>query len=560
MTDFNDIYGILFKYFSRSKKVMWTISFTLLGLVLSVSVGAINVVRDTSISYCKSAPLPIDLNLVVGTALPANAGTWYSRETNQPVSNIFLPSAKDEVTRFYFVMESVRDLCGLVEDDRYNVSIFANDVPTPEGDELQFFCDTADYTIEDLNAEGKNIEWYDSFEGGNRLSLATPVFDGETYYATQRLEGCGESTERLGVTVVFEQMPQLTHRFVDASAGAVALGDLSITDVNATEGTITYHALTPEGTLGDELPGDTVFTENCVICVVKRTENGACEATLDVPINFAAECGFTVDAEISSVLCYGGNDGFIDLNVVADDSAATFTYEWSHGATTARVDGLSAGIYQVKVIPNNGVCTPQELSYTITEPDLLKILMEGIRGETTARAEDGQATAIISGGTPEYAYHWIYLDRGDTIESGAMQPGEISLEGLEGGKYQVHIVDKNGCEISGDVFTIDELLFIPNAFSPEDDNGYNDVFEILGLDDYPDAKLEVFNRWNTLVYTKDSYGNETRWGGVDAWWDGSANRGPVVGDELLPAGHYVFVLQLEPDNPKVYKGVIFLNR
>ena len=110
-------------------------------------------------------------------------------------------------------------------------------------------------------------------------------------------------------------------------------------------------------------------------------------------------------------------------------------------------------------------------------------------------------------------------------------------------------------------------LFIPEGFSPNNDNK-NDYFEIqLNEDDtdnvlfgenYPEAKLYVYNRWGNLLFEKENYGNYNVWGSkVDAWWDGESDHAWTIGGNKVPSGTYIYVLILEPDN--VEKGTVFVN-
>jgi len=101
-------------------------------------------------------------------------------------------------------------------------------------------------------------------------------------------------------------------------------------------------------------------------------------------------------------------------------------------------------------------------------------------------------------------------------------------------------------------------LFIPNAFSPDGD-GINDFFKIWCINKYPLAKLEVFNRWGTLVYSKEEYGNEQKWGETEAWWDGSANQGLKTGGGKLPSGTYFYIFY-PGESSGQKKGTVFLNR
>ena len=64
--------------------------------------------------------------------------------------------------------------------------------------------------------------------------------------------------------------------------------------------------------------------------------------------------------------------------------------------------------------------------------------------------------------------------------------------------------------------TVTEIqFFVPKAFTPNGD-GKNDLFQIGGLDPYPDNFIEIYNRWGNLVYKTTGYGKNG-----SNWWDGS---------------------------------------
>ncbi|MDP4586836.1 MAG: gliding motility-associated C-terminal domain-containing protein, partial [Flavobacteriales bacterium] len=93
-------------------------------------------------------------------------------------------------------------------------------------------------------------------------------------------------------------------------------------------------------------------------------------------------------------------------------------------------------------------------------------------------------------------------------------------------------------------------LIIPQAISPNGD-GINDVFEIIGLEDYPGNRLSVYNRWGRLVFEQDEYDNS---------FDGHSQDALTLGNGLLPEGTYFFVLDLGGAGIKPVKGYIYINR
>lgn len=81
----------------------------------------------------------------------------------------------------------------------------------------------------------------------------------------------------------------------------------------------------------------------------------------------------------------------------------------------------------------------------------------------------------------------------------------------------------------------------PNVFSPNGD-GKNEKFVIGGIEKYPGAKLQVFNRWGGQVYRSNDYRND---------WNGSD----------LNEGTYFYILEVKkPDGIKNYKGWVLIVR
>lgn len=88
--------------------------------------------------------------------------------------------------------------CGL-PNDCAKLTILVNNTQQPSGSTTHYFCPYDNATLNDISVNGNNIQWYSSSSGGTPLANSTNIVDGQTYYATQTLNGC-ESVNRLGVT------------------------------------------------------------------------------------------------------------------------------------------------------------------------------------------------------------------------------------------------------------------------------------------------------------------------------------------------------------------------
>jgi gliding motility-associated-like protein len=138
----------------------------------------------------------------------------------------------------------------------------------------------------------------------------------------------------------------------------------------------------------------------------------------------------------------------------------------------------------------------------------------------------------------------------------------IDFIGTDSFTYQIYNPDKPFLKATATVVVMvgkdnQCQVFVPNSFSPNGD-GIHDLFKIRCLYNYENPVIEVFNRWGSLVYKKEHYGDNDYWGSdEESWWDGQSDRKLNIGRNL-PAGTYYYVLTLQ--KTKVMTGFIYLNR
>jgi len=110
--------------------------------------------------------------------------------------------------------------------------------------------------------------------------------------------------------------------------------------------------------------------------------------------------------------------------------------------------------------------------------------------------------------------------------------------------YTLHVESQAGCGSAVDeVFVrLIKKITIPNVFSPNKD-GINDDWRIDGLNTFPEAELQVFDRYGRLVFSIKGYAKP---------WDGTNNSSP------LPAGTYYYVLDLKNGSKKQSGSITIL--
>ena len=97
----------------------------------------------------------------------------------------------------------------------------------------------------------------------------------------------------------------------------------------------------------------------------------------------------------------------------------------------------------------------------------------------------------------------------------------------------------------------DQILLIPDGFSPNDD-GMNDVYIIQNIDIlFPNYSLEIYNRYGSKVYE----GNIS----TDPF-DGKSNQAQFLSKDILPTGVYYYIIEFNSDSRKPEQGRLYLSR
>lgn len=169
-----------------------------------------------------------------------------------------------------------------------------------------------------------------------------------------------------------------------------------------------------------------------------------------------------------------------------------------------------------ELILENGELTVTRISQTVTFTSWPDELLVTKTGELVATASSGlpvlfestdEGLATVSGSTI------TGVSRG-TVTVRAYQPGDNNYDAAEA-TVTVEIISSHSN--------------IMNLFTPNND-GYNDHWEITGLESFGTHDIRVFNRWGKLVFSSTSYEND---------WDGTSDG------VALPSAAYYYVIKTE---------------
>ncbi len=203
----------------------------------------------------------------------------------------------------------------------------------------------------------------------------------------------------------------------------------------------------------------------------------------------------------------------LSVTVLSGAGGPPYSFAWSTSDTTSliAVAPIVNTTYSVTVADACGVDSTVTFEVLIPEYDTLRV--------TVAPGEFclGESLSIvpqITGGAGGYQIAWLDPN-GNPIASDPGS-GQLVFPGTpQDGTYTVTVIDRCGATaMASAAYTfIGCELIVPNVFSPNGD-GANDTFIIAGIENHPNTKVQIYNRWGQLLYESDDYKNNWNGGGV----------------------------------------------
>ena len=341
---------------------------------------------------------------------------------------------------------------------------------------------------------GDTVEYHTSFLAGTYYSWTsnslvtvidtsnneiTVVFDsvGVANLSVYALNECGSNTGQKNITV--HALPDV----VAPQDTAVCPGT-PIT-LNATSSNATGYTWYANGQQVSTSNPYTTYTDSTTVFIVIAKNGFNCEKqdTTIVTINPDVE----LDATATDITCNGIFDG--TATAIASEGVPPYSYLWTTVPTndSATVHNLGPGGYIVYVTDANGC--KDTASVTILQPDAIVLALTST-DITVYQANDGTATATVTGGTEPYTYSW----NTDPPQSDA------TAINLPPGTYEVIVTDSAGCKVSDTISISDapNVFAVPNAFTPNGD-GLNDEFTVINSN-VSEFEMFIYNRWGQLLF------------------------------------------------------------
>ena len=437
-----------------------------------------------------------------------------------------------------------------------------------------------------------------------RWSVASMTAD-TVNYEVLALSG-GNCDLSMGTTqVIYKSSPAAFGVITENDRTEYCSGDEGIIiGLNGSESNIGYQLLDSSSEIVDFSlgTGDTLFFKNPHTAgnyTVKAVDfNSGCinempdnvtviENPMPVVYNFCCT-GYVQTEE----LVLDGSETGVTYSLLLDDEALTPPVD--KAGTGSMINfGMQplAGTYSVLATATGGCSAMMNGNPVLYESplvavnDILSLTKGELIGETDVVDNDILLPGLDSINEPnkniyfELITSWAYLDENDEAKEFSTI-GEVSINdegmleynklpsfyGRDSVKYVIYNTQHPERRDTATVFIFvgnidfgDGVSFlIPNAFSPNGD-GINDRFVITGIGDKEESKLEVFNRWGSLVYRSSGKN-------YDNSWDGKSTESTMVtiGADL-PDGtyYYVFSVKVNVEGEivsKEYSGYIELRR
>ncbi len=250
---------------------------------------------------------------------------------------------------------------------------------------------------------------------------------------------------------------------------------------------------------------------NTPVTIYARVENANdCYAISEVTLNVYSQPNTE-----NETLHYCLNQyEYYTFNAGPFNDTTAYTYLWSTGETSYSIDITEGGTYTV-TITNANNCS-SEKTINVETSNVATIESVDILDNT----ENNTVTVNTSG---QGSYQYALIDEDNNF----VFPYQDSntFEQVPPGVYNLYVKDtKNDCGIASQLILV---IGFPKFFSPNND-GINDTWHLIGVENIEDITLNIYNRHGKLLKTLNTIKG----------WDGTYNN------SYLPADDYWFTAHI----------------
>ncbi|MDR7209237.1 T9SS type B sorting domain-containing protein [Flavobacterium piscis] len=375
-------------------------------------------------------------------------------------------------------------------------------------------CDSGTITLTATASTG-TINWYNTAIGGTSLStgptFTTPTISATTTYFVDA--GC--EANRKAVTATVNTTPN--NPTVSAPVSRCGTGSV-VLEATSNIGIINWFTTSTGGTsvyTGNNFPTPLISTNTTYYA--EASSNG-CINSNRVPVNIIIYTPPAVTDEQDIILCE-------TETIVLDAKITGVNYVWSTGETTQTITISKPGTYTVNVTsPTPENCTSAK---TITVIEYKKPIIKDI--------DVDERTVSIN--LANYEDYFEFSVDGENFQSSNV------FYDVPGGLQTAYVRTINNLCSTNEVSENFIVLIIPSFFTPNNDS-YNDIWEVTGIENYPQAEVTIFDRYGKLIVKLNA---------SKISWDGTFNK------TLLPASDYWYVLKIDNNTP-FFRGHFSLKR
>ena len=394
-----------------------------------------------------------------------------------------------------------------------SVIVTVNSLPIVFAGNDTLLCDQSTYTLSGSGAT--TYTWNNGVTNGVPFTVTA-----NTTYTVQGIDGNGcQNTDQ--VTLTTKPLPTVNA----GSDKAVCFGDSLF--FTATGSGVAY------SWSNGLINGDYFIPTSTMTLTVTATAANGCTKTDQViaTVNPLP----TVDAGPDRIICKGQA---IALNAVSNGSIV-----WGGGVVNnLPFNPSTTATYGVTATSAAGCVNTDDITVTVGDyPNANFYTL------TPTQYSPNSTFDFVNLSTGAATYDW---DFGDLIGTSTITNPSYTYQPLVTATYFVTLVVSSTLGCKDSLTSIVQLInnspgvdvIIPTGFSPNNDSD-NDDWTIYGIENYPNSKISVFNRWGLKVFE----GSE-----LFPTWNG------IYGGVMLPTADYYYVVELS--DGRKFNGVVTLKQ